>query len=77
MVPGTKLEVGDVVQLAPDTTKNQMLAACMMVVTKPKVFGAMGYIQMGGKDGEIGGQAYIRLKWEEIELVGKAVWVAE
>lgn len=75
MEAGTKLEAGDVVQLNPETVGNQMLAACMMTVTEPKAFGAQGYVQTTGVAGEMGGQAYYRARWDEMELVGRAAFV--
>lgn len=76
MKEGTKLEVGDVVQLGPDIS-NQMFACCFMVVTEPKSFGAQGYVQCLGVGGEPGGLAFIRPQWKDMELVGKAAWVSE
>lgn len=75
MKDGADLSPGDVVQLNPATCRNQMLAACMMTVTELKSFGAMGYVQCTGKDGEVGGQAYYRAHWEEMEFVGPAPFV--
>lgn len=71
-----ELEIGDVVQLSPQVG-NPMFACCMMTVTEIKDFGAQGYVQSLGQKGEPGGQAYYRAKWEEMELVGKAVWMAK
>jgi hypothetical protein len=76
MKPDTKLEPGDLVQLDPENVKNRMLAGMFMVVTEPKDFGAMGYITMPGNNGLPGGVAYYRPGWAEMELVGRAVWVA-
>lgn len=76
MKEGTAIRPGVVVQLSPDAS-NPMFAYCMMTVTEPKVWGAQGYVQALGSDGKPGGQAYYRAKWEEMELVGMAVWVAE
>ncbi len=70
-----ELEAGDVVQLGPET-RNQMLAFCMMTVTEPKAFGAQGYVQSLGVDGKPGGQAYYRAEWNEMEFVGRSVWVS-
>jgi hypothetical protein len=70
-----ELEPGDVVQLAP-TTANLMFAYCMMTVTEPKAFGAQGYVQMTGENGQPGDRAYYRAKWEDMEYVGRAEWVA-
>ncbi len=68
---------GQLVQLNPETVKNKMFAACIMVVTEPKSFGAQGYVQGLGENGEPGGQAYYRSTWEEMEIVGVAEWVGE
>ena len=65
------------VQLNPETVKNKMFAACIMVVTEPKSFGAQGYVQGLGENGDPGGQAYYRATWEEMEIVGVAEWVSE
>jgi len=77
MKPDTLLKPGDLVQLNPDTVRNKMFTACIMVVTEAKPFGAQGYVQMGGENGEPGGQAYYRPGWDEMELVGFAEWVME
>ena len=71
----TELIKGQLVQLNPRTVKNKMFAACIMVVTEPKSFGAQGYVQVLGNGGEPGGQAYYRAAFEEIELVGNAIWI--
>ena len=70
-----ELNVGDVVQLNPETVKNKMFAGCMMTVTEPKKWGAQGYVQALGENGEPGGQAYYRANWDEMELVGVAQWM--
>lgn len=72
-----ELTPGTVVQLNPETVRNQAFAACFMVVTEPKSFGAQGYIQGIGEDRDSwGGQAYYRANWEEMEIIGTAEWVA-
>ena len=71
------LTKGQLVQLNPETVKNKMFAACIMVVTEPKSFGAQGYVQGLGENGEPGGQAYYRATWEEMEIVGVSEWVSE
>lgn len=71
-----ELKVGDVVQLSPEVG-NPMFAGCMMVVTEPKSWGAQGYVAGLGEDGKPGGHAYYRAKWEEMEYVGIAWWVAK
>ena len=67
---------GQLVQLNPETVKNKMFASCIMVVTEWKTFGAQGYVQSLGENGEPGGQVYYRATWEEMEIVGNAEWVA-
>lgn len=78
MIPNTHLEIGQVVQLHPENTRNRMFAACLFIITEPKPFGAQGYVQALGEHGESGGQAYYRANWEEMELLeeGKAPWIA-
>lgn len=66
------LNASDLVQLDPGKVGNPLFAGCVMVVTEPKPWGAQGYVQAPG-----GGQAYYRAKHEEMELVGRAVWVAD
>lgn len=63
------LQPGMLVQLNPETVRNPMFSACIMVVTEPKAFGAQGYVQALGQDGKPGGQAYYRANWEEMERV--------
>ena len=69
-----ELSKGELVQLNPDTVRNRMFAACIMVVSEPKSFGAQGYVQALGDNGEPGGQAYYRANWNEMELVGHVEW---
>lgn len=70
------LNAGQLVQLNPERVRNPVFASCIMVVTEPKAFGAQGYVQAPGADGQPGGQAYYRAKWEEMEPVGMAEWVS-
>ncbi len=75
MDPNTTLQPGDIVQLSP-TIKSRGFAACLAVVSETKTFGAQVYVQGLGAVDEPGGQAYIRVKWEDMELTGgRAVWV--
>lgn len=71
------LQEGDVVQLSPATVKNPMFAACTMVVTEPKPWGAQGYVQSLGEGGAPGGEAYYRATWEEMEYVGRIAWMRQ
>lgn len=65
-----ELKVGEIVVLRPDTCRNRMFAGCLMVVTEPKFFGAQGYVQGLGEDGEPAGQAYYRAQWDEMDETG-------
>jgi hypothetical protein len=68
-----KLQPGMVVQLSPNVA-NPMFACCFMIISEPKPFGAQGYVQALGENGKMGSQAYYRANWDEMELVGQAVW---
>lgn len=71
------LEIGQLVQLSPDAVRNKAFASCIMVITEPRVWGAQGYVQaLGEVHDNPGGQAYYRAQWDEMELVGRAQWVA-
>ena len=71
------MAIGEIVQLHPDRTRNRAFAGCLFVVTEPKTFGAMGYVQaLGATRDDAGGQAYYRATWDEIEITGgHAPWV--
>ena len=69
------LRIGHLVQLNPETVKNKMFTACIMVITEVKPWGAQGYVQALGESGQPGGQAYYRARWDEMELVGIAEWI--
>lgn len=60
-------------QLSP-SVGNPAFAGCFMVVSDPKPFGAQGYVQALGTREGMGGQAYYRANFSEMELIGKAVW---
>jgi hypothetical protein len=72
-----KLKRGCVVQLNPETFKNKMLAGCFMTVTEPKSFGAQGYVQTTGENEQMGGQAYYRASFEEMDFIGFAQFIVE
>ncbi len=69
------LKEGDIVQLNPETVGNKMFAACLMIVTEIKSWGAQGYVQALGENGNPGGQAYYRAHHDEMVKVGHAEWV--
>lgn len=74
----TDLKIGHVVQLNPETCRNPMFSACFrfLVVTDPRSWGVQGYVQVIGSDNQPGGLAYYRARWEEIEFIGAAEWIA-
>ena len=70
-----ELKVGEIMQLNPEM-KNRAFAGCLFVVSEPKSFGAQGYVQALGIRDEIGGQAYLRPSWEDMEPTGgMAPWL--
>lgn len=64
-------EVGDVVQLDPDKTKNRAFIGCFLVVTEVKEWGIQGYVPVPGA-----GLAFYRADYGTFEKIGKAVWFA-
>lgn len=73
-----KLETGDLVQLNPELMGNKAFAACIMIVTDVYEWGAQGYVQtLGETRDQPGGQAFIRVHWPEMELVGRAEWMVK
>jgi hypothetical protein len=73
-----KLKPGHLVQLNPELVGNKAFAGCIMVVIDTYEWGAQGYVQaLGETRDQPGGQAYIRVQWPEMELVGEAEWVAK
>jgi hypothetical protein len=65
-----EIEAGEIVQLDPIETKDQMFAGCLMVVTEVKDWGVQGYVQSLGENGEAGGQAYYRAEHGTFEATG-------
>lgn len=69
---------GEIVQISPECTTNQMFAGTLLVVSEVYNWGVQGYVQSLGGDEKRGGQAWIRVKWDEIEpTYGSAPWVVE
>ena len=70
-----QLEVGEIVQIDPahnDGRDEQWFGGCLMVVTEPKPWGAMGYVQSAG----VPGQQFYRCKFEHMEPTGGgAHWI--
>lgn len=64
-----KWKIGDIIQIDPDY--DSCFGSCFMIVTEPKSWGAQGYFQAPG----IEGQAFYRVKFEHGQKVGRAAWV--
>lgn len=60
------ISVNDVVQISPDHD----WSGCFVLVTEIKSWGIQGFVQI-----PLQGQAYIRLKHEDYERIGTAVFV--
>lgn len=71
-----ELQIGDIVQINPETVRNKMFTACFMIITEIKPWGAQGYIQALGENGNQGGQAYYRATHDEMIKVGRAEWMS-
>lgn len=71
---GLTLVIGDVVQQGHK--EDSFFDYCFIQVTEVKEWGIQGFVCMPEKRGQLPGQAYTRAKWEDIEYVGKATFVA-
>ena len=69
---GVALGQHDIVQI---TDQEHHWFPCLLVVDELKGWGVMAYTQIVTNDAEPNGQAYIRVKSEQIERVGCAVIV--
>lgn len=65
-------EEGDIVQI---TDESHSWFPCLIIVTEQKSWGVQGYMSIPTNDAEPNGNAFIRLKHEQVEKVGKAVFV--
>lgn len=71
-----KFEVGDIVQVKPESTQQPWLRGVLVIVTEPQSFGLRGYVSCyGGPRDQETGWIYIRLNFDEVVYVGKAEWV--
>lgn len=72
-----EIRVGEIFQIHPQLAGNPMFAGCLFVAKEAKSFGAHGYVQALGENGEPGGQAYYRPRFEElVETGGTVEWMA-
>lgn len=62
------IEKGSVIQI----TESHKWCGCLAVVSEPKTFGCQAYVEMPEE-----GSAYIRLNFEDFEVIGKAVLIKE
>lgn len=74
-----ELQIGDIVQINPEN--GHKFGGFFCIVTEPKTWGCQGYL-IHHADFEAvrvvdTQQAFIRLKFEDIELCGKAMWLFE
>lgn len=59
----------DIVQITDET---HHWYPCLIIVSEPKSFGIQGYITMPFNVNEPNGAAFIRLKFDQVERVGRA-----
>lgn len=66
---------GDVVQISPNYD-NPRFHGAFAVVTQPHPWGIEGYVNPP-PDGSVlyDGIAFVRVKWDHMEYVGRAVWM--
>ena len=64
---------GDIIQIDPDFETNVGFAGCLAIVDEVKSWGVQAFVQTIGTREERGGQAFIRLKWDEFDLTGAGV----
>lgn len=71
----SSFSAGDLFQINPNFVGNRAFAGCFLVATEIKTWGIQGYVQaLGESRAERGGQAFIRIDWEDIEYIGRAIW---
>ena len=63
------IKVHDVVQVDPEVDR---FGGCLVIVTELKAFGVQGFVEVPAE-----GRAFIRLKWDQIERIGQAVWAPD
>ncbi len=70
------LEIGDIVQIHPE---HENFGGQLLVVTEPKEWGCQGrlYLDTIMHACRYNGRAYLRVKWENMEFVGRLKWIWE
>ena len=69
-----ELQIGDLVQINP----THPYGGALLAITEPKSWGAQGYlISEYVLEGLVRfkGRAFLRVKWEDVEYVGKLEWL--
>jgi hypothetical protein len=74
-LPIAGVDVGDVVQLAPDAS--DWAACCFAIVTEVKSWGVQAYVFIPQKRGEVAGRAFIRVPKDKFFRIGKAEWTVD
>jgi hypothetical protein len=67
------LKKGDIVQIGP--IEDSFFTGCLMMVTEPKSWGAIGFVAVPGERGTIPQRAYTRVEFKNMEYVGPAAFV--
>lgn len=67
-------QVGDIVQIIDES---HHWFPCLIIVTEPKTWGVQGYMTLVKARDEPNGNAFIRLRNEQVELVGKAAIIRD
>ena len=65
-----QVQPGMVIQV--NESANADWTGCLMIVDEVKSFGVQAYIKI-----PMEGTAYLRLKWDQFEIIGQAVFVHE
>ena len=72
-----KIKIGSVVQVSPDKQKDGFFPGCFMLVTEVNSWGVQGFVAIPEKRGVMPNEAFFRAKFDEVELIGDAVFVPE
>lgn len=72
----TPLQVGDVVQIDPETP-DCFFRGCFMLVTEVRSWGAIGFIAIPASRSELPAQAWFRCETARLKRIGPAPWPSE
>lgn len=62
------------VQIIPGNGLDARYSAILCIVDEPKVFGAQVYALVPGERGEAPSLLFLRVKWADMEFIGKAMF---